>query len=671
MTRFRNQLRPLRWTAGLRLLVALTVAIVLGGPLSAVAASESPDGVTTLTGTTIALDPHFVSLLPETYIALLDLTAFVERDPNLPLPPAPQIMTGLSGDWLSGAAYALPLPIAPRGQLNDVGHGRGGAGVQIYSLEFRANFIGDPFLGPFEHKGWSRVSTSLAATQDTGEVVGGRIVVWAPDDDQFFPTGFGSDDRLFTADDPVGPISAGWTVVDLDQRPFAHLRDAAVEVPIREIDAGFEDLSGLSYTEAFDELIKHLRLRYPFTAYKGLDWDAIVAEIRPRIEQAERTRNPGAFNLAMLQFSVLMRDGHVAVAPPEEWLLANYGGGIGVELGVTDDRRITLRCVAPDLPAAQAGLQPAAEILSWNGEDPLAVLARTPQIFSASTDFNAELARLVLMARMKPGKEIAVTYRNPGSAATRSAKLVAVEDLEGLGPNPCGEEVIDLSELPVTVDVLPSGIGYIKVNTFIDDVTLMTRAWEWAIQRLNALEVPAVIVDVRLNQGGFISLATYFAGSFTDEPFVLNTGFLSDESGNQIDVGDLRVEPAPAQWTKPVAVIINPGCASACEIFAAAVAHDPENLIVGRSSSAGVEAGVAVWLLPGGLSFQAPVIAFRNPDGTVFLEGVGVVPNVKVPNTPETLLVNPRDDAALDAAVDALQALVAEPAETTSTAPTS
>ena len=504
--------------------------------------------------------------------------------------------------------------------------------------------------------------SSLELTADTLEVTGGRLVVWAADDRQLFPTDFGADARLFTADDPVGPIAAGWTVVDLDQRPFAHLREAEVEVPILEGNDGITDLSASTYTQAFDQLVEELRRRYPFTAHKDLDWDRIVAEIRPQIEQAERRHDSIAFNLALMRFAVLMRDGHATVSPPVDWLVTNYGGGIGVYLGVTDDRRVTLRCVAPGLPAAQAGIEEAAEILTWNGEDPLAVAARTPQIFSASTDFNGELARLGIMGRMKPGKEVTLTYRNPGSSEVRSATLVAVEDPDGLSPNPCGEPVVDPAELPVTVEVLPSGIGYIKVNTFLADVTLMTRSWEWAIQRPNDLQVPALIVDMRLNDGGYIDLATYFAGSFYDEPFVLNTAFVADETGRPIDIGETRINPAPVQWTRPVAVIINPGCASACEIFTAAVAHDPQHLIVGRSPSAGVEARVASWYLPGGLFFSAPVAAFRNPDGSIFLEGVGVTPNVPVPNTPETLLVTPRDDAALEAAVQALQDLVPAPA---------
>jgi hypothetical protein len=155
----------------------------------------------------------------------------------------------------------------------------------------------------------------------------------------------------------------------------------------------------------------------------------------------------------MMDLAVLTNDGHVGISPPEDWLVANYVGGLGLYLGVTDDRRITLRCVTPGLPAARAGIEDAAEIVTWNGEDPLAVLARAPQLFSASTPFNAELDRLFWMGRMEPGAAVTLTYRNPGSSETASADLVAVEDPAGLGAAPCGETLTDPAEMPVTVKV--------------------------------------------------------------------------------------------------------------------------------------------------------------------------------------------------------------------------
>ncbi len=526
-----------------RIIALLFVAVLLApAPASSrVTSAQATDaGVTTLNGEVRVTNPFILSIVSERFMALIDLTAFVKREIDRPLPSLTQVTTGLAGDWADRATFSLPLPIAPQGQINDVAHGQGGDGVQIYSVDVQANIVGDPYLSPVEFEGWSTSLTSLEATIDTCEVTGGRLVVWAPNGDQLFPTSFGRDGRLFTADDPVAAIPAGWTVVDLEAQPFQQLRDASVEVPILEGDAALKDYSALTYTAAFDNLIEDLRLRYPFTAYKQIDWDAIVAEIRPEIVEADDRNDRDAFSLALLRLTVMLKDGHVRVTPPYAWISANYGGGLGMYLGITDDRRISLRCVAPGSPAANAGIQEAAVITSWNDEDPVDVMQSAPEIFPSSTEFNRELERLRWMGRMQPGTRVTVEYRNPGDGETRTAALTAVEDTEGLGSAPCGEELTDPVEMPVTVEILPSGIGYVKVNTFADDVILMTHAWEWAIARMNALDVPALIVDVRLNGGGSGGIATYFAGSFYEQSFVLNTAFLSDETGTQIDIGETR-----------------------------------------------------------------------------------------------------------------------------------
>lgn len=82
--------------------------------------------------------------------------------------------------------------------------------------------------------------------------------------------------------------------------------------------------------------------------------------------------------------------------------------------------------------------------------------------------------------------------------------------------------------MPVTVKVLESGVGYIRVNTFADDAVLMTHAWDWAISRLNDLGVSGLIVDVRGNGGGSGFLATYMAGSFYDDEFPLSEVYFED-----------------------------------------------------------------------------------------------------------------------------------------------
>ena len=54
-----------------------------------------------------------------------------------------------------------------------------------------------------------------------GEIVGGIFLVYAPDDQQGFPSGFGEDGLLFTEDDPIVILPEGYTIVNLDAEPFS------------------------------------------------------------------------------------------------------------------------------------------------------------------------------------------------------------------------------------------------------------------------------------------------------------------------------------------------------------------------------------------------------------------------------------------------------------------
>jgi C-terminal processing protease CtpA/Prc len=639
--------RPKRHLALLPVLLLVLAQVALVGPAGRVQAQNDETGVTTLTGSLVVTNPFVLDIVTEPYVLLNDLSNFVERDYDGDLPEFVQEAAQLEGE-LVGASYTLTLPIAPQATLNDVDAGEEGGGVHVYAVDLWANIVGDPFVQPIEGGGWSTSFTSVVAAPGTNEITGGKLVVWAPDDEQSFPAGFGDDGLLFTEDDPVEPIAAGWTVVDLDAAPFAQIREPIAEVDILEGDGGLKDLSDLGFTEAFDALVADLRLRYPFTDFKGIDWDALIEEFRPRIEAAEQDGDFNAYQIALMRFTVAIGDGHVAVDPNIEYLIDQYGGGLGLTLGETDDGQVIVTSVAPDSPAEGAGLAPGVEIVSWNGVSIDDALDQTDLLFASSSPHTTRLQQLILITRGESGEDVSFAYLD-ANGAEQAIDLEVVDDLEGLieALGGTGFE----AEMPVTVEILPSGIGYIRVNTFYDDLILMTHAWEWAIQRLNDLEVEALIVDVRGNSGGNGGVALYFAGSFVEEEVELAEALFATEDGEFVPNGTYTVLPTEARWGGEVAVLIDENCASACEIFTGAMALNDDHLIVGQYATAGVEAGVYPWLLPGDLFFQAPLEYFEA-DGQVWIEGVGVPPTIDVPVTVESLLSE--EDVVLQAAEAAL-----------------
>jgi C-terminal processing protease CtpA/Prc len=640
-----------RPVAGLlpRIVVVALALVVLAqtvGPLGR-AGAASNQGVTTLTGSVRVTSPFVLDAATDPYVLLRDVGVWLGYGEASPIH---QILGGVDGDVADEATYAISLPIAPAGAFMDVSNGEGdGEGVQIYYVQLVSDAIDDPFLGPWEPN-WGLPVSSIEVDFDT-LAWSGTLVVWAPDDEQLFPESAGRDGLLFTDDDPVAPLDAGWTVVSLGEGEFEFERPETAEIPLHEAVGIYQDLSNLDYVEAFDALVEDLRVRYAFKKFKETDFDEMVEEIRPLVVEAERNNDPEAFHLAIIRFGVLFEDGHVGVGIREgaavEYLAERYGGTPGITLGETDDGEVIVVTVLPGSPADEAGIEPGAELHSWDGDDLDDALDGVELFRGASSPHGLRAHQLRLLPRMPVGTEVEFEIRNPGERRGETVELEAVEDLAGW-------EAIknrhrqNLAELPVTANVLPSGVGYIRVNTFMDDVALMFDSWEWAMEKMIELEVPALIVDVRGNGGGWGSMATYFAGSFTAKRFVLTEEFMADREGEFQPAGRTVVYPSPIQWTKPVAVLIDSNCASACEIFSAAMAHNPDIEIVGHTPTAGVEAGVFPWTLPDDIYFQASIILLLDGDGEVFLEEVGVLPTIDVPVTIESLL-SPEDEVVLAA----------------------
>jgi C-terminal processing protease CtpA/Prc len=64
----------------------------------------------------------------------------------------------------------------------------------------------------------------------------------------------------------------------------------------------------------------------------------------------------------------------------------------------------------------------------------------------------------------------------------------------------------------------------------------------------------------------------------------------------------------------------------------------------------GSGSGSGEFVLPGHITLTIPTGRFMKPDGTILLEGVGVVPQITIPTTVESLISG--EDAVLNAAVD-------------------
>jgi carboxyl-terminal processing protease len=622
--------------------------------------AANPNEPVAVIGTIPFTSPFFINTISEPFVLLEDEAGFVERDREFVFPLNGQVMGPVQKVDDQTLSFELALPAVPQGTFVDVDqNGQSDTGVQVFAVAYWSNTWDGPFLEKRDGTGWSNAYTSTVTDPDRqDEITGGTLVVWAPDANQSFPTDFGPDDKLFTADDPVAPIPAGYNFVDLDQKPFHVFKQPRLELQLKEGVSAVHDLSGQGYAEAFKEMFDQASLEYPFTQEKHIDWQALYQEFAPRVAAA---RDDADFYRAVRDFTYAIPDEHVGGLFDNQVFNQEQGGGFGVVLAQLSDGSVIATKVLPGLPGEAAGIQVGAQIVSWNGQPADQALANVVPYFGPfSTPQALHQQQLAFLARTQPGVHVTVTFRNPGSASDQTVDMTAAHELDSLFQSLAFLQSSAI-DLPIEASILPdSGLGYVVIRTFSGDYNLMARLWEHMISALESDNVPGLIIDLRNNGGGDEGLALDFAGYFYDEDIVLWTTSYYNRLTGQFEPQDLpaKIEPAPSLYDAPIAVLVSPDCVSACEGFAYSLHQGGRSIVVGNAPTAGAfgEVGRGQYDLPGGFSLQFPTGRPETPDGKIVIEGVGVVPDITVPVTADSALG--RTDAVLDAAVSALQAKI-------------
>ncbi len=667
-----------------RLSAALTLALAVGlaacgitGPATQTATPETTEtpaaqgsGPTIVTGKVTYTNAFFTSGVAEPEVILEDEGGFVTRNRKFLIPIESQVIGQITSDfYTSPFTYSLTLPAVPNGTLHDVNHdGKEDKGVMVFAVAYWTNTWGDPYLERRDQGGggWSSAyaSTKVSDARDFYlEVYGGKYLVYVPDDKQQFPSGFGDDKKLFTDDDPIMNIPAGWSVIDLDQKPFTIDRSDQPSIDLYEPESAAEDdFSKLSYTDAFDKMVDKFKKQYAWTELKKIDWDAKAKEFRPRFEDAEAKKDKHAYALALRDFIWSIPDTHVGMdlSLVNDDFQRETAGGLGFAMRETDDGKIIANFVLKGGPADKAGMKWGAEIVSLDGKPTADVVSSTvPWSSPFSNEAVKRLQQLRYAVRFPMDKgTVEVKFKNPGGGE-QTAKLDVTNERDSFTFSSfhAGESS---TALPVEFKMLPSGYGYVKISSFLDNDVLSIQVWERAIKYFKDNDVPGVVLDMRQNGGGSGWLADQMAAYFFDKETVVgNVAYYNKASGQfYMDPGDQTSMLPPRQdlqYAGPVAVLVGPGCASACEFFSYNMTIDDRATIVGQYGTEGAGGSVEQFKMPEDLSLQLTIGRAVDANGDIHLEGKGVQPTVKVPVDAATLKKQADgEDVVLEAAEKAL-----------------
>ncbi|MEM7533072.1 MAG: S41 family peptidase [Chloroflexota bacterium] len=634
-------------------------------------------GPVSVTGVLTYTNPLFTLGTTMPLIILEDQAGFIDRDERFILPTSSQVLGQITSDYnTSPFSYALSLPIEPQGNLRDVDQdGVEETGVMVFAIAYWTNIFGDPYLEERDlfGGGWSTGYASTRVSSDAAtkrEVIGGRLIIYAPDAQQSFPSGFGRDGLLFTADDPIVDIPQGYTVVNLDSLPFVFERSRYPVVDLLEPESvAPDDFSDLTYAEAFDAMIAKLEKEYAFTDYKNIDWAQLAAEFRPRFELAERANNRDGYLGVLHDLLTSIPDGHVSGSLPLNEFRRTTSGGIGMAVRELDNGQVVVNYLNEKGPARQAGITLGAELVAINGTPIQEAIEQVkPWSGPFSTIHFERLQKLRYLLRAPIGQEMEVVYRNFGYQSfvgedklsfsqPITATLTAIAERESFNYSSFNLGLTGF-ELPLDYNLLPGdwgqGYAYAKLYSFSDNALLTIQLWERLMQTLNENNIPGLILDLRQNSGGSGFLADQMSAYFFDEPLELGNTGRYDASQDAFYFDSRTVErlylPAKElRYRGKVAVLVGPNCQSACEFFAYNLTLKERSTIVGHYPTAGMGGSIDLFLMPENQLIRFTAGRAVDARGEIHVEGKGIVPTVDVPLTQETLFDD--DDVLIAAAV--------------------
>ncbi len=321
--------------------------------------------------------------------------------------------------------------------------------------------------------------------------------------------------------------------------------------PPRETEVAPED--------ALRQVWGALRDHYPMLEYAGAVGDAWLEEFLPR---ARAAGSPERVFPLLRELVGRLRDYHTRI----EW------PGLAIPEETRPD--LTLAWVDEGLAVAQAdvdlGLPPGERVLAVDGLDTPRALARA---WAESQGATPEARRRNACARLTQGAPGSVLRLRTESGEVEIARPERRGDRIAAEPDPA--RIIGL-------DSLGDDAGILRIRAWGGGLgaEVFTARLDAELER--ARDLPHLVVDVRGNGGGLDSLADACTGRFIARPVVSSISFLRQPGTTMFERTVELCRPRGSwRYGGRVAVLIDPGCASACEHFVSGMDASGHACLVG------------------------------------------------------------------------------------------
>jgi carboxyl-terminal processing protease len=289
-------------------------------------------------------------------------------------------------------------------------------------------------------------------------------------------------------------------------------------------------------------------------------------------------------------------DTHSQFMDPEEYTelkseTSGKFGGLGIEISIRDGL-LTVITPIEGTPAWEAGVMAGDKIVKIGNE-----LTK-----------NMTLSDAVKKLRGEPGTEVTITVLRDEEFKILEFSIV--------------RKIIEVQDVKYP-QILDDHIAYIRLTEFREN---SGKSFEKALKKLRHDGADSLIIDLRNNPGGLLSVAIQITEMFLpkDTPIVSTKGRRASQNMDTVSQGSNNEKFL--DW--PIAVLINEGSASGSEILAGALKDNNRAIIVGKQSF-GKGSVQSVLPLPDGSGLKLTTSKYFTPSG-ISIHGTGIIPDIIV-----------------------------------------
>ncbi len=387
--------------------------------------------------------------------------------------------------------------------------------------------------------------------------------------------------------------------------------------------------------QSFDKVWNTINEKHFDPTFGGVDWLKMRGVYEP---QAKAAKTNTDFNTVLNRMLGELKLSHFLVYSPISAVenAKTVSGVTGIKLKLIDNQPV-VGSISASSTATQTGIRTGFAITKINGKTVSELLAP----FEKSTGGGS-----FSEAKKNLYREYILQSLIDGDTATK----VAVEALDGKNQTQIFEiaRVEQKSEMSPAVGNFPSqeivfeakmlenNIGYIRFNIWV--IPQMPKIRE-AIRTMR--DATGIVFDLRGNPGGVGGMAPGIAGFLSDKQMSLGTMKSRENETKFI------AYPQTAPYPGKVVIITDGGSGSTSEVFAAGMQENGRAIVVGERSAGQILLSLFD-TLPTGAIFQYAISDYKSPK-SILIEGRGVIPDVEVKTTRQTLLEG--RDAPLEEAV--------------------